>query len=625
MMQYEVSPAIISAENDEKNSVEYSRQSLRQPVLSFIGTFLLITLFSFRTSGQKETISYNISMENPNNHCFHVSLTYSGIKDQSVELKLPVWTPGYYMIMDYSKNVINFKAADGRGNGLRWEKTSKNRWLVNTEKTDVIRVNYDVYSFRTSVADSFLDDGRAFISPTGIFMHPAGKKENPVSVTIIPYEKFTKVSTGLDPVPGKQNTFYAPDFDVLYDCPILAGNHEILEFETGGLHYTVAAENLGSIDRNKFIEDHKRIVNAATSVIGEIPFKHYTFIIMNRGGGGLEHTNSMAVFSMPFNSDSPRGYKGWLGFVAHEFFHLYNVKTIRPVALGPFDYDEENYTTMLWFSEGVTSYYENLILNRAGFFDRNDVYNELRTSIANYENIPGHLFQSAAEASFDAWIYFLSRSENRLNTTISYYDKGCAIGMLLDLKIRYESGNQRSLDDVMRTLYQEFYKKKKRGFTDKEFREVCEKIAGSPLPEIFDVYIPTVQEIDYSKYLGYAGLSIDMNPTELPGAWLGINTREDGDNLIITSAEWNSPAYNAGLSPQDIIKEINGKKATTTLLNEILSAVKPGDKISFTLSHRDIQNTVEVIPGKKTVKSFEIKPLPNPTPEQSAILNRWLK
>ncbi len=194
----------------------------------------------------------------------------------------------------------------------------------------------------------------------------------------------------------------------------------------------------------------------------------------------------MAVFSNRLDFESSEVSDGWLSFIAHEFFHLYNVKTIRPVALGPFDYDKENYTDMLWFSEGVTSYYENLILNRAGFFSRDDVFREMKTTISNYENIPGHLFQSAASSSFDSWMLFFNRSENASNTTISYYDKGCALGMLLDLRIRYESGNKKSLDDVMQTLYKVYYKEKKRGFTDKEFRDVCEKAAGSSLDEIFE-------------------------------------------------------------------------------------------------------------------------------------------
>jgi len=590
---------------------------------------LLILFFSLSAgraqNSQGSLIEYTVSMENPNNHYFHISLNYSGFGEKSVLLKMPVWTPGYYMIMDYPKNLINFSVTGLSGNKLVWKKTSKNCWEINTEGEILIRVTYDIFAFRTSVADSFLDDGRGFISPTGIFMYPEGKKDHPVTVSIIPYEKFSEISTGLDPVPGRKNTFYATGFDVLYDCPVLAGNQEIIRFETGGIPYTIAAENLGKVERPKLIEDYRKIVETSTSLIGEIPYKHYTFIMMNKGMGGLEHTNSMAVFSNRLDIGSSELSGGWLSFIAHEFFHLYNVKTIRPIALGPFDYDRENYTDMLWFSEGVTSYYENLILNRAGLFKREDVFRELKTSISNYENIPGHHFQSVAESGFDSWMLFFNRSENASNTTISYYDKGCALGMLLDLRIRYESGDKKSLDDVMRTLYKVYYKGLNRGFTNVEFREVCEKAAGASLAEIFDVYIPTTNEIDYSKYLAYAGLSIDTGFVETPGAWLGIETRQEGENLIITKSEWNSPGYNAGLSPHDLIKEIDGEKATAVVLATTLGAKNPGDKVRLTISHRDMTNDVEVSLGKKTARSFEITPFSNPTPEQSAILDKWLK
>jgi predicted metalloprotease with PDZ domain len=608
-----------------KTKVFSSSASKSFALISILSLLILPSWGSDLNKSSDTRIEYTVSMENPNNHYYHVSLTYSGLKEKSVELKLPVWTPGYYMIMDYARYVIEFKASDGSGRSLEWEKTSKNRWKIDTEKTAVLNINYDVFAFRTSVADSFLDDGRGFISPTGVFMYPAGHKDHPITVTIIPFEKFTAVSTGLDQVPGKQNTFYASDFDVLYDCPILAGTQEILTFETGGIPYTIAAENLGKIDRSKLTADLKKIVETSTSIIGEVPYRHYTFIMMNRGMGGLEHTNSMAVFTNRMDFNSPDISDGYLSFLAHEFFHLYNVKTIRPVALGPFDYDKENYTNMLWLSEGGTVYYEDLILNRAGFYSREEMFRELKSSITNYENIPGHLFQSVAQSSYDSWMLFFNRSENAANTTISYYDKGCAIAMLLDLKIRYESGSKKSLDDVMRTLYKVYYKEKKRGFTEKEFRDVCEKAAGTSLSEIFDVYIPTVQDIDYQKYLGYAGLSIDTKLVEMPGAWIGISNRDEGGNLVISRVEWNSPAYKAGLSPQDVIKEINGEKASAELLNNMLSNGNPGDKIIITAAHRDITNNVEVVLGKRSVKSFDIKPLPDPTPEQAAILAAWLK
>ena len=573
---------------------------------------------------QKSKMSYTISMENPDNHYFHVSFTCQGLESSEIDFKLPSWTPGYYKIMDYAKNITGFKAVDGTGNKLGWMKTSKNTWRVSCNKADIIIISYDVYSFRTSVAESFLDDGRGFISPTGIFMYVNGKISHPVSVKIIPYKAFSTVSTGLEEVQGEPNTYKASDFDVLYDCPILTGNNEIINFTEDGIPYTIAAEKLGDFDRNKLVENYKKMIHAATSIVGEIPYKHYTFLVMNRGGGGLEHSNSQAVFSNPGRL-SEKGFKSWMSFTAHEFFHLYNVKSIRPLALGPFDYNSENYTTMLWFSEGVTSYYENIILNRAGIFSRQDVLEELTKSIANYENIPGHLFQSAAESSFDAWIYWLDNSENIENTTISYYDKGVALGMLLDLKIRYESAGRRSLDDVMKTLYQVYFKEKKRGFTDEEFRKVCEDVAGKPLTEIFESYIPTVQDVDYKKYLGYAGLNIDQYPVEIPGSYLGASIKEDGNNIVITRVELNSPAYQTGLSAKDVITEIDNNKPTVNIINDILKDRKPGDSITLSVTHRDFSKVVHVRLGKKTKRSFEIKPEATPSSEQKKLLENWLK
>jgi len=242
----------------------------------------------------------------------------------------------------------------------------------------------------------------------------------------------------------------------------------------------------------------------------------------------------------------------------------------------------------------------------------------------SYENIPGHLFQSATESSFDTWIQFFNRGDNAANTTISYYDKGCALGMLLDLKIRHETKNRRSLDDVMRTLYQQFYKEKRRGFTDKEFRHVCEKTAGCQLPEIFE-YASTVKDIDYPKYLAYAGLDIDVIPKEMPGAYLGATAQERTGNLIISGVEWSSPAWRAGFSAQDAILELDSIKASSQVLAQILNSKKPGDTLRVLVSHRNLKRDVEVILGKKIARDFPITPLANLTPLQSAILTDWLK
>jgi predicted metalloprotease with PDZ domain len=572
------------------------------------------------------TMAFLVSMERPEAHYYRVVFRCEGLKGDTQDFKMPAWTPGYYRIMDYARNILNFRAEDGSGKVLPWEKTAKATWRVKAGQAAVIEISYDVYAFSASVADSWLDDRRGFICPTGVFMHVAGQLQHPVTVTVLPCRGWNRVATGLDPIEGRAQTFSAPDFDVLYDCPILLGNQERLTFEVRGIPHYYVSDDLGALDRDGYMSDLKKMVEAATAVIGDIPYKHYSFLLIGPGGGGLEHLNSTALTSgggVP--RTNPAAYKNWLSFVAHEYFHLYNVKRIRPIALGPFDYDKENYTNMLWVSEGITVYYEHLILLRAGLLTREDVLDRLRSTIARYENVPGRLFQSATASSFDTWIQFFNRSENASNTTISYYDKGAALGLLLDLKIRNDTDNKASLDDVMRTLYQKFYKEKNRGFTDQEFREVCEKAAGGPLPEIFDVYAPTVRDIDYPKYFAYGGLDIDPHPQDLRGAWVGAAAQDQNGRLSITSIVFDSPAARSGLSVQDEILALDGVRANARSFSDLSDARKPGDKVRILVSRRNGVREFDVVLGQKTERSFRVTPKTNPTPLQAKILEDWLR
>lgn len=590
----------------------------------FLSGCILIAAALVGAAEPQATMTFTVSMEQPTTHYYHVVFRCEGLKGETQDFKMPVWTPGFYQIMNYSRNVLNFRAEDGSGSPLVWAKTAKNTWRVKSGRSASITVSYDVYAFTRFVAESYLDDSLGFISPAGVFMHVAGRIQQPVTVIVEPYRDWTRTTTGLDAVEGKADAFFAPDFDVLYDCPILLGNQEVLTFEVQGIPHLFAVDDLGTLDPGKFVSDLKRMVEAAAALIGEIPYKHYAFLVIGPGGGGLEHATSTALTFDPSSLNDPAGYKRWLRFVTHEFFHLYNVKRIRPAALGPFDYDKENYTRMLWFSEGFTSYYEDLILRRAGLITRDDVFEAAGANIANYENIPGHRFQSAAEASFDTWLHSFGRGDNAANTTISYYDKGAALGMLLDFKIRAETKNRRSLDDVMRTLYREFYKEKKRGFTDGEFRAICERIAGGPLTEIFEVYVPTTKDIDYGKYLTYAGLELDTEAEDSAGAFLGVSTRERNGKLIAADVVWDSPAMHSGLSAEDEIIALDGVRVNFRTIDEILRQRKPADKIRVLISRGDRTREIEVVLGKRPERRFSIRPLANPTLLQAEILNSWL-
>jgi len=518
-------------------------------IVQMVGLLLFSTATSAASVGPEDLrISYTVSMDDALNQNFRVTMTLEGVSTDTLVLKMPVWTPGYYWIQNYPKNLSRLEIHDAAGRECPYLKTSKNVWKVATGGAGSLTASWVVYGNSHSVADAFIDTTHAFIVPAALFLYPGDALKSPSRVTLDLYPGWTTVSTGLEPVTtsaatGKTEapdgaekagapasadeagtpavtetaglspvtgwTFSASCYDVLFDSPILAGKQEVMTFTVNSVPHHIAVLNPGSYDREALKRDYAKVVESAVSIIGEMPYSHYTFLIMGKGMGGLEHLNSMAVFTGREDGDiypaDRRSFRGWMEFIAHEFFHLYNIKTIRPVALGPFDYDRENYTNMLWVSEGFTVYYENIIMNRAGFMTPDEMLESLSRSITAYESIPGSRVQSATLSSFDTWINFFSRSENSQNTTISYYDKGCGLGLLLDLKIRQSTGNRKSLDDVMRTLYYDYHKKLGRGFTDEEFRAECEKAAGTDLGELFG-WASSVVRPDYDRYLGYAGL-----------------------------------------------------------------------------------------------------------------------
>ncbi len=569
-------------------------------------------------------MAFTVAMPQPASHIFHVAFRGEGLTGEMQDFKMPVWTPGYYGIGDYAKNVSNFRAEDGAGGALRWEKVTKNTWRVVNGGAAVVVLNYDVYGAISFAAQNFLGEKRAYISPPGLFVHLAGRLQNPVTVTIQLPPEWTRIATGLDSVEGRPNTFSAPDFDVLYDCPILMGNQEALSFSVRGIAHRVALENVAaSVDRERMLVDLKRMVEAATRLIGDIPYKHYTFLMMGTGNGGIEHTNSASIAFNGKNLEDEKGYRGWLSYVAHEYFHNFNVKRIRPIALGPFDYDKENLTDMLWVSEGLSVYYQDIVMVRAGLATREQYLEKMENSIGRFENAPGHHYQSATESSLNAWGTGSGVGGDR-NTSISYYDNGAMLGAMLDLKIRTESKNAKSLDDVMRGLYRKYYLGKQRGFTDAEFREECESAAGAPLTEVFE-YASTTRDVDYAKYFAYAGLQFEVKAQEAPGAYLGVNTHTQDGKLAITSVTPGSPAQSAGLAAQDQILELEGAKVTPKVLNDLLAAKKTGDRIKLRVSRNSAPQDVEVALGANQKRIFSIRPASNPSALEAAILKDWMR
>ena len=472
--------------------------------------------------------NYSVAFQDLESHYLEVVLDFENLSLAQTNLVLPVWTPGYYLILDTPRYIIDFDVTDANGNKINWHKKTKNCWVAENGKASKIQVKYRVFANKKSVAESLVDADKAFLMPNTIFMHVENAINNPVTLTINPYKNWKKISTGLQSTTPDSFIFTAKNMDILYDSPIYLGNQKIINFKHEGKSYSLGIATPQGLNEEKFTSDLKKIMTATTAIMKKVPYDDYSYIMMEAGGGGLEHWNSQAIFTNgTFDFKNNEEYTDFLNFVTHEYFHLYNVKAIRPIELGSFDYNKENYTSMLWVSEGFTVYYEYIIMMKAGLLDGYEALKYITESIKRYENIEGNKHMSLARSSFDIWLNFFNRESNAQQTTISYYNKGPIIGFLLDLEIRNNTKNQKSLDDVMRYLYNEFYEKKQRGFTEAEFWQTAEQIAGNPLTEIRS-YVETVNEIDYQKYLKYAGLQVDLSP---------INTSAKKENVIERSFE----------------------------------------------------------------------------------------
>ncbi len=589
---------------------------------------LLVSLlfFSISVLAQKASLAYSVKMDNPEWHFFHVQLSCKGVKKEFIDFKMPAWTPGYYQKMDYGKNLEQLKATDETGKELKWEKTNDNTWRVSSKNSNTVNLSYEIKTARSFVATAYLDENRAYILPAAVFLYIDKMINQPVQVAVVPDSKWRNVATGLDSIPGKKFTYSAPDFDVLYDSPILVGNlEELTPFKVRGITHRFIGFKLGDFEREKFMLDLKKVVEAAVNIIGHIPYKSYTFIAMGPGQGGIEHLNNTTFGFNGTNLNKRENYIRTLHFLAHEYFHHYNVKRIRPIELGPFDYDKGSRTKMLWVSEGLSVYYEYMIVKRADISTDAELFNAFRGNMMAFENKPGRLYQTLEQASYETWSDGpFGRTGDEVNKTISYYDKGPAVGLLFDFKIRQVTKNKKSLDDVMRFLYKEYYQKKKRGFTEEELRNAFENVAGSSLAREYE-YVTTTKELDYPTYFKYAGLNIDTTTQVLPGAYAGFTLREREDSVFIANVDYESPGWNASIRRGQQLVKINGERSSASLFNKIITSARPGDKISVTLFINGETKDIEVILGKKTEKGFKITPAGNPDPLQKQILEDWLK
>jgi len=568
-------------------------------------------------------ISYAVSMSKPATHLLEVEMRLKLPDAQkAVDLKMPVWTPGSYLIREYERHVEDLKATDAAGKPLSWQKTNKNTWRISNEGAREFAVTYNVYANELTVRTNELNDGHAFWNNAALLMFPDGQISAPSQITVKPFGNW-KIATGLPPVDGKPNTFRAENFDILYDSPFEVGSFAETTFVVRGVPHRIVLEGDGNYDLKQVGVDMAKVVDEGAKIFGGFPMKNYVFIINLRGGGGLEHLNSTALQYGAFGFKPSSRYAQFLRLVSHEYFHLWNVKRIRPDALGPFDYENENYTKLLWVAEGITSYYETLLLRRAGLMTDKELLESKAETIQDLQNTPGRFETSVEDASWDAWIKGYRPDENSVNNQISYYDKGEILGMMLDVEIRTKSAGKGSLDDVLKYLFDEFFKKG-RNYTPTDFQKAAELAAGGSLDDFFSKYVRGKAEIDYNSILAGVGLKLTRTEPNKDRAYIGAELGEQNGRLMVQSVPMGTPAYEQGLNYNDQILAIDGYRASQSFLTSYLGNKKPGDKVKLTIFRFDRMQDINFTLGPNTRSVYEFAPVENPTAQQRLLYRQYL-
>lgn len=586
-----------------------------------------------------EAIRYTVRFPAPQTHYAEVEASIPTDGRPSIELMMPVWTPGSYLVREYARNVEDLRARDASGTERKAEKTRKNRWTIETGGNDRIVVSYRVYGRELAVRTNFVDGGFALLNGASTFLALVGGLDRPHEVTIVPPPGWLKTCTGLADAPdGKPHHFVAADYDTIVDCPIVCGNPTVYEFEIDGKkHYLVNEGEGGVWDGPRSAKDVETIVRAHRDFWGSLPYEKYVFLnLITESGGGLEHKNSTVLMTSRWATRTRKGYLSWLNLVSHEFFHTWNVKRLRPVELGPFDYENEVYVRTLWVAEGFTEYYGRLLVRRAGLCTRDEYLagesapgqDKPANEVEALQQTPGRQVQPLESASYDAWIKFYRPDENTANTGVSYYVKGAVVGWLLDARIRKATGNARSLDDVMRIAYDRF--SGPTGFTSADIRGIAQEVAGTDLAEWFRKALETTEELDYTEALDWYGLRFkpakaDEKEKERPAkAWLGLTTKTENGRLLVDKVRRGTPGFDAGFNAGDEILGLGDFRVRPEQWSARMEQYRPNETVSVLIARRDKLARLDATFGAEPKESWALEVLPDAAEAQQNHRKGWL-
>lgn len=589
-------------------------------------------------------LAYTLAMPRPETHLFHVALAVGDApREGPLRLVLPAWAPGSYLIRDFARHVQDFEAVGPGGKALAWTRVDKQTWEVETGGARRVEVRYKVYANDLSVQTSHLDATHGYGNGTSLFVYVDGHKGLPATLSVKPCKGWV-VDVAL-PEAGR-NVFQAKDYDDLADAPLEIGTHRRLSFTAAGKPHRVALYGRGNEDTGRLVEDLRRIVEEEAAIFGGLPYREYLFIIHlhERPGGGLEHRGSNTSTVERFTFQPGKKYEDFLALEAHEFFHTWNVKRLRPAVLGPFDYTREVHTSLLWAMEGVTSYYDHLVLVRAGLMTEDRYREFLAETITKLRQQPGRFKLSLSQSSFLTWVKLYKQDANWMNTGVSYYLKGELVGLVLDLAIRDRTDGRLSLDDVMAALYRKYpvdgpgIPELHAGGRD-GWREALEEVTGLSWKAFWAKYIDGTGEVDFEVFLRKVGWTLkpvhrDDKADEKarkgdyagPGAWLGVEAREADRRVKLAVVLTGSPAEAAGLAPDDELVALDGFQVKDKeFLDKRLRERKPGDRLRLHVFRRGELVQADVLLAENPPEKWVIEEDKKAAARAKRLRGAWLK
>jgi predicted metalloprotease with PDZ domain len=557
------------------------------------------------------TIRYAVRPADPGAHLFHVTVSLERPDPEGQLFALPAWNPGSYMIREFARHIVRLTALAG-GRKLRVEKQDKHTWRCARTEEPEVTLAYEVYAFDLSVRAAYLDPEQALFNAAALFLAPAGREREDCRLDIFPppggraadWRLVTGLAAARGTRAGECGSYLAQDYDELIDCPVQMGRFAHRRFNVHGVPHEIAVSGrVARLDLERVQADLTRLCEAHVRLFEprqpRPPFDRYSFLTLavDDGYGGLEHRNSSALMcrrdDLPHRGmkESTEGYRRFLGLVSHEYFHVWNVKRIRPRAFIPYDLGRENYTRLLWAFEGFTAYYDDLMLARAGLLSQAQYLEALGRTMSTVMQRSARLKQSLAESSFDAWIKYYRQDENAPNSVVSYYEKGSLVALALDLAIRHESGGRRSLDDVMRWLWRQCRSAGPayQGIGEDGILDAVVQATGLDLARALRAWTEGARDPDFATLLQTVGVRLERKlALESPHfALLGLKLQGAAGDARVAQVFDGGPAQEAGLSAGDVLVALDDLRITPPRLDALLARYSPGDTVQVLAFRRE--------------------------------------